>query len=636
MKFVALISGGKDSFFNILHCIQNGHELVALANLHPADKSINETDSFMFQTVGHDVIDFYKKCVPDIPIYRQALTGGSTNVNLEYVPTAQDEIEDLYELLKEVQKHHPDVAGVSCGAILSHYQRTRVENVCDRLSLTLLAYLWQRDQAELMREICDLGLDARLIKVAAIGLTEKHLGKPLAQMYPILVKLNQMYDVHVCGEGGEFESLVFDAPFFSKKLAIVELNPVSHSSNSLYLSMKIAVEDNAGKHDFTVPTPPLLQEEFAQIVSAVEEIAPFGSAVPAPESAFRPSVKVIQLSTRTYISNIVSDKGSIEDQTGHALSQLQVLLAERALTFAEIQNMTVLVRDMAHFGRVNGVYSKFFEGIHLPPSRVCVETVLPAPYQIQIACVVLKPEGPKMGIHIRSRSYWAPQNIGPYSQAIVERRKTFKTATLSGQIPLIPASMGLLGNSNAENAVLALQHLYRAKTLVDVKQMAECVCFITKEVSPQLVASVWREYVDELECGQNFYDRLTIVQVTNLPRNATVEWGGLAFEKVRDMYEDETETYSVPAGYDELVQKFTASVVPVGEEHVVKLTTSDLSAVIEFLRHPTVKQSYVRVMASIDDIHKLSNMGLSAEWVPVLGVWNSNGDACSFGILWIG
>lgn len=636
MKFVALISGGKDSFFNILHCMQNGHELVALANLHPADKSISETDLFMFQTVGHDVIDFYRQCVPEVPIYRQALAGGSTNVNLEYVPTAQDEIEDLYELLKEVQKHHPDVKGVSCGAILSHYQRTRVENVCDRLSLTLLAYLWQRDQAELMRDICALELDARLIKVAAIGLTEKHLGKPLAQMYPILVKLNQMYDVHVCGEGGEFESLVFDAPFFSKKLTIMDLAPVSHSSDSLYLSMKIAVEENDGKRDFTVPVPPLLQDEFAQIVSTVDNVIPNGSAVVPLVDSFRLVPAVASLSTRTYISNLVSDKSSIEEQTEDVLSQLRVFLAERALSFADIQHMTVLVLNMAHFGRLNGAYSKFFEGLHLPPSRVCVETVLPAPHQIQLACVVLKPEGPKMGIHIRSRSYWAPQNIGPYSQAIVERRKNFKTATLSGQIPLVPATMELLANSNAEKAVLALQHLYRAKTLVDVKQVAECVCFITEEMSLHLVAQVWREYVDELECGQNFYDRLTIVQVTRLPRNASVEWGGLTFEKVRGMYEDEDETDPKPAGFDELVQKFTASTITVGEEHVTRLTTDSLPAVIEFLRHPSVKNAYVRVMAGMDDIHKLSNMGLSAEWVPVLALWDSAGNPCTYLILWIG
>lgn len=643
MKFVALISGGKDSFFNILHCMQNGHELVALANLHPADESINETDSFMFQTVGHDVIDFYRQCVPEIPIYRKALAGGSSNVNLEYVPTAQDEIEDLFALLQEVQEHHPDVAGVSCGAILSHYQRTRVENVCDRLSLTLLAYLWQRDQAELMGEICALGLDARLIKVAAIGLTEKHLGKPLAQMYPVLLKLNQMYDVHVCGEGGEFETLVFDAPFFSRKLAIQELAPVTHSSDSLYLTMKIAVEEKDGRQPFTVPVPSLLQEEFAQIASTVEDVANTETAevianaeALVSSSAAYLAPRVCQLSSRTYISNLVSTKESVEDQTEDALARLLVLLSERALLLADIQHTSVLVRDLANFDRVNRAYAKFFHGIHLPPSRVCVETVLPAPYQIQISCVVLKPEGPKTGIHIRSRSYWAPQNIGPYSQAIVECRKTFKTATLSGQIPLIPASMELLGNSNAKNALLALQHLHRAKCLVGVKQVAECVCFITKEMSPQLVARVWRQYVDEVEGDQSFYDKLTIVQVQNLPRNASVEWGGLVFEKVRDMYEDDTETGTGSTGYEELVKNFKSSVAAVGDEHVVCLATSDMSAVADLLRHAATQTSFVRVMATLEDIHKLADMGLTAEWVPVLGVWNSEGEACSFGILLIG
>jgi diphthine-ammonia ligase len=38
MKVVALISGGKDSCFNIMQCIAAGHEIVALANLYPVGK----------------------------------------------------------------------------------------------------------------------------------------------------------------------------------------------------------------------------------------------------------------------------------------------------------------------------------------------------------------------------------------------------------------------------------------------------------------------------------------------------------------------------------------------------------------------------------------------------------------------
>lgn len=52
MKFVGLISGGKDSIFNLLECISYGHELVCVANLHPPlvenSNGDNEMDSFMF------------------------------------------------------------------------------------------------------------------------------------------------------------------------------------------------------------------------------------------------------------------------------------------------------------------------------------------------------------------------------------------------------------------------------------------------------------------------------------------------------------------------------------------------------------------------------------------------------------
>lgn len=34
-KVIGLVSGGKDSTFNLLHCVANGHEFVALATLTP-------------------------------------------------------------------------------------------------------------------------------------------------------------------------------------------------------------------------------------------------------------------------------------------------------------------------------------------------------------------------------------------------------------------------------------------------------------------------------------------------------------------------------------------------------------------------------------------------------------------------
>lgn len=57
MKVVALISGGKDSCFNMMKCVDNGHKVVCLANLYPSEG--DELDSYMYQTVGHNAVEVW-------------------------------------------------------------------------------------------------------------------------------------------------------------------------------------------------------------------------------------------------------------------------------------------------------------------------------------------------------------------------------------------------------------------------------------------------------------------------------------------------------------------------------------------------------------------------------------------------
>jgi diphthine-ammonia ligase len=56
MKVVGLVSGGKDSCYNMIKCVDDGHEIVCLANLKPP-VGHDELDSYMYQTVGHDAIE---------------------------------------------------------------------------------------------------------------------------------------------------------------------------------------------------------------------------------------------------------------------------------------------------------------------------------------------------------------------------------------------------------------------------------------------------------------------------------------------------------------------------------------------------------------------------------------------------
>lgn len=211
----------------MMKCVEDGHEIVALANLYPTDGK-EELDSYMYQSVGHDAIESIAKCF-GLPLYRHPIRGTPKNLDYDYVPTAEDEVEDLYELLKTVKKDFPDVEGVSSGAIHSNYQKNRVEEICARLGMTSIAYLWGREQAGLLDEMIASNLNAVLIKTAVIGLGPVDLGRSIAEMRDKLFDLKEKYQINVCGEGGEFESLTLDCPLFKEfRLEIEEAEKIVH------------------------------------------------------------------------------------------------------------------------------------------------------------------------------------------------------------------------------------------------------------------------------------------------------------------------------------------------------------------------------------------------------------------------
>lgn len=596
MKIVALVSGGKDSCFNIMHCLAQGHELVALANLYPPSGGDDELDSYMYQTVGHDILSLYSECIGK-PMYRQVISGKPENQNLEYKLTIKDETEDLYKLLKTVVDHHPDIQGVSVGAILSSYQRTRVEDVCSRLGLTSLAYLWQRDQGELMNEMCQSDMDARIIKVAAIGLDESHLGMSLNEIHSTLINLNSKFGVHICGEGGEFETSVFDAPFFiNGSIEIIEKEVIKHTNDEVwYLKMK--VEFKEGKKDPIedwskfIQIPPLLNEKFQDINGFVN--VGLDEVVDLPiKRQEKCDWKDFEFDSgdKLFVSNLHSDLESIEDQTVDVFNKLKKYLDNSNLTFTNIQSCKLLLGDMSNFSKVNSIYTKYFTN-PLPPSRICVETNLPLGIDIQLSVVIIKDLKLKAGLHVQGRSYWAPCNIGPYSQCISFEGDLI--CRLSGQIPLIPASMELDINDGKLNSILSLQHYDNVKQVTGYTKNLLTICFIKSPSYVSLVNKVFEEYNEE---GK---PNLLIVQVTELPKSADVEWGGLAYKESNVLkYESDEEDDLVVNAIDRVEIKFIDSL------EGFKLQENKFHTIYSSVCH---------------------DLPSGAECVPVCGIWDSNG-----------
>ncbi|KAH7916170.1 hypothetical protein BJ138DRAFT_1169482 [Hygrophoropsis aurantiaca] len=561
MKYVALLSGGKDSCYNLLHCHKNGHELIAAASLSPGTGK-EEIDSYMYQTVGQDAIEFVARAL-EVPLFRKVITGSAVEQGSEYGGRNAanrggiegDETEDLYTLLHTVKTHHPDVEGVSVGAILSNYQRVRVEHVCRRLALTPLCYLWQRNQGELLSEMIEAGLEAILIKVAGIGLTEKHLGKTLSQMQPTLIKLNNLYGSHICGEGGEYETFTLDCPLFKSRIILNETEVVVHSDNEFapvaFFRMKdVSLERKSDIDPLIVQTPLLLESEATQVYDAISvaqsrtsfeatrfNASDISSTIPhngMSSKAIGPWIAVANV--HRDLSDDIAEL-TIEEEVRQCFSKLQGRLKGYSLSLSHCANINVFLASMDHFPKVNAVYTTFFGSS--PPARACVAIDLPSPIRIKLDCIACAEASPndRQALHVQGLSYWAPANIGPYSQAIMIDERIF----ISGQIGLIPSSLALPSPpSLAEETALCFQHVERVKAafkantgdweghtqasiywIVDPRDVRHvrmaCDVFGLNQVRRIAISSSLAQPLQE------FNNPTLIVAVKSLPRDARIE-----------------------------------------------------------------------------------------------------------------
>ncbi|PKY00289.1 adenine nucleotide alpha hydrolases-like protein [Aspergillus campestris IBT 28561] len=550
LNVIALISGGKDSLYSILHCIRNGHNVVALANLHPApspnaphtsesgdqgqEQEEEDIDSFMYQTIGHSIIPLYEKAL-SIPLYRGAIAGSAVDTSRIYrsndpTPTQpadsgsntptdsnEDETESLIPLLKRILQAHPEANAVCAGAILSTYQRTRIEDVAARLRLTPLAWLWMYPSlpgAELLSDMAAVGCEARIVKVASGVWTRGSCGVMLRMGW---------------GRRGGRWSVLWGG-------CVGGLEGVREKG--------------------------LAEEEGIVGTMAV------------------PEVSQARDNTTWTISNVTAPEAGpgAGEQMDAIATKIRALLGETR-TPSDIVFTTVLLRDMADFPGMNAVYNSLFDKPN-PPARATVACGdrLPHGVQVMVSLVVdLGARDIRLGLHVQSRSYWAPANIGPYSQALsIPLQGAERLVYIAGQIPLEPASMEVAGlekpwaEGYALRTVLSLQHLWRIGAAVQATWWLGTVAFVTgSENIETKVKMAWRSWAamhrppcdddaDEEEPTLDAWDikygrrapeqtetedptlpdftlvesdvlvpPFLAVQVEQLPRGSDIEWQGL-------------------------------------------------------------------------------------------------------------
>ncbi len=203
MSWAALTSGGKDSILSCQKAIDSGKDVRYMVTARPENR-----DSYMFHSANLDAVPVMAK------------VAGMEYVEITTHGRKEDELADLEAGLAAL-----DIEGVIAGAVASEYQAVRVKTITDKLGVELFTPLWHMDTELLLKEVA-ARMDAMIIVTAAEGLDESFLGAHFNDdLISRLKRVAAARRINLAGEGGEYESLTLNAPFFSR--------PITYTSSEI-------------------------------------------------------------------------------------------------------------------------------------------------------------------------------------------------------------------------------------------------------------------------------------------------------------------------------------------------------------------------------------------------------------------
>lgn len=205
MKIGALLSGGKDSLYAAWRMLQTGHEIACIITIQSRNP-----ESYMFHT-------------PNIGLTRlQAEAAGIPLLVQETEGLEEKELDDLTTAIQR-SAHEYGLEGIVTGAIQSVYQASRIERICHQEHLWCFSPLWLCDQEQYLHSLVSDGFEVIVAGVFAEPLDETWLGMSIDLSFlERMKKINKKYHVSLAGEGGEYESFVCNAPFFTKSITIMD------------------------------------------------------------------------------------------------------------------------------------------------------------------------------------------------------------------------------------------------------------------------------------------------------------------------------------------------------------------------------------------------------------------------------
>lgn len=199
-------SGGKDSCFALMQMLKGGSELKVLVNMMNEGGIISRSHG-----------------IPKSILLQQA---EAMNAPIVAIPTSWSDYEKNFtNTLKDIKSRH-GVDTMVFGDIDLQAHRDWEEKVCSNAGLKSSLPLWQLNRKQLIYDMLAAGIETVIVSCNAI-LGKNFLGRTITES---LIPEFEAVGVDVCGENGEFHTLVVNCPLFKHRLQLPAYDKTEHEN----------------------------------------------------------------------------------------------------------------------------------------------------------------------------------------------------------------------------------------------------------------------------------------------------------------------------------------------------------------------------------------------------------------------
>ena len=202
MKVIASWSGGKDSCFACYRTLAQGYEVSYLVNFISREfrrVSFHGTRAHLIsrqaQAIGIPLMQY--TVPPDMSLYEQTFK----------------------KAVSALKRN--GVEGMVFGDIYLQEHKDWIERGCGELGITPLLPLWGMAPERVLSDFIEAGFEAIIISAMVGIFDEKWLGRRIGRSSLFdLKKLEEEKGLDVCGENGEYHTVVVDGPMFRKRVQV--------------------------------------------------------------------------------------------------------------------------------------------------------------------------------------------------------------------------------------------------------------------------------------------------------------------------------------------------------------------------------------------------------------------------------